>query len=326
MHEEQIRLITEFAALAPSVHNTQPWHFIANGHTLEVRADPSRRLDYLDADARQLHISCGGAIEFARLAVRALGSECVLRLAPTADDPLLLATITLAHPLPLRPSERRLIEAAARRYTDRGPYDERPVPHDVMSRIADAAAEVGCWLRTLTRPGDRLTASLLLQKAEAIETADPRYREELESWTRTTTSADGVPVQAVDGWPRDRVPDVPLRDFTGSEHYPSPGEVPSPPTVERDVIVLLGSDTDDRYGWLRSGRALASILLILTDAGIVSQPLGPVTDVPSTRVQLQRSLGLLGHPQLMLRVGYGHGRPYSGRRSVDDLLTVGPRS
>ena len=89
-----------------------------------------------------------------------------------------------------------------------------------------------------------------------------------------------------------------------------------------DVHVLLGSDTDDRIGWLRTGRALASIVLILTEAGLVSQPLGPATDVPATRAQLQRSLGLLGHPQMLMRLGYVHGEPHAGRRPVDQTLTI----
>jgi hypothetical protein len=322
MIQEEVRLITEFASLAPSVHNTQPWRFVASEHALEVRADPSRRLEYLDGDTRQLHISCGAAVEFARLAIRALGYACVVRLAPAADDPTLLATITVGHPVPAKPTERRLVEAASRRYTDRGSYDDRPVPHDVIVRMTDAASEVGCYLRMLTRPGDRLTASLLLQKAEEIESADPGYREELGRWMRNEGAPDGIPVQATDGWPLDRVPDVPLRDFTDTSHYPTPDELDTPPSVERDMLVLLGSDADDRLGWLRTGRALAMILLILTDAGVASQPLGPATDVPATRAQLQRSLGLLGHPQMLLRIGYGHGQPRTGRRSVDDTLTV----
>jgi nitroreductase len=107
MIQEEVRLITEFASLAPSVHNTQPWRFVASEHALEVRADPSRRLEYLDGDTRQLHISCGAAVEFARLAIRALGYACVVRLAPAADDPTLLATITLKQPHGATPTADR---------------------------------------------------------------------------------------------------------------------------------------------------------------------------------------------------------------------------
>ena len=322
MDIQQLRTITQFAALAPSVHNTQPWQFTADGHTIEVRTDMERMLQVLDPTARQLHISCGIAIEFARLAVRALGYDVVVRLMPEPDgDPTLLATLTVGHAMPATAAERRLIDAIPRRYTDRGPYDAKPIPGDVLNRIRDAAADRGCWLRVLDRPGDRTTAAMLLSEAEEIEAADAAYREELAAWRRTGSAPDGVPVEATMPWDHSVVSDVPLRDFVGEQHL-SPADTVSPPSVERDTLVLIGSDDDTPVGWLRSGRALALVLLILTDAGVTSQPLGPVVDVPATRGRLQRALGLLGHPQLLLRIGYGHGVPTTGRRDVDDLLKV----
>ena len=323
MNIEELQLVTTFASLAPSVHNTQPWRFVAEGHTLEVRADPERQLDYLDDNARQLHISCGGVVEFARLAVRALGYDCVVRLLPRPDDKTLIATLTLGGRSAARPGEKRMYDAAPRRYTDRGPYDDKPVPHEVLLRMADAAADVGCWVRVLNRPGDRLLATILLDRAEQIEADDPHYRKEIAEWRREAITDDGIPDAAVSSWPSDRVSDVPLRDFDGNGEHPRPGGVYERPAVERDTLVLVGSDTDDRFSWLRTGRALAAVLLTATDAGVVAQPLGPVTDVAATRAQLQRGLGLLGHPQLLLRMGYGHGRPATGRRSVDETLTVG---
>jgi hypothetical protein len=322
MNTEELQLVSAFASLAPSVHNTQPWQFVVDGHTLELRADPARQLAFLDDTSRQLHMSCGAAVEFARLAIRALGYSCIVRLMPRADNPLLVATLTLGGREAPRPGERRLYDAAPRRYTDRGPYDDKPVPRDVATRMSDAASELGCWLRVLNRPGDRLLAAILLEKAEAIEADDPRYKEELARWSRERTADDGVPATALPAWPDDRVSDVPLRDFTGNGEHPGPGRRGERPDVERDTLILVGSDGDDRLSWLRTGRALAAILLTATDAGLVSQPLGQVTDVAATRTQLQRGLGLLGHPQLLLRAGYGHGRPMTGRRPAEETLTT----
>lgn len=322
MNQEELQLVTTFASLAPSVHNTQPWQFVADGHTLEVRADPSRQLAFLDESSRQLHMSCGAAVEFARLAIRALGYTCVVRLLPRADDPCLIATLTLGNRSVAGPGEQRLYEAAPRRYTDRGPYSTRPVPPGVLSRMCDVASEVGCWVRVLNRPGDRLLTSILLQKAEEIEASDPRYQEELEQWRREGEAFDGVPTEALATWPGDLVSDVPLRDFDGKGARSRANGVRERPDVERDTLVLVGSEGDDRVSWLRSGRALAAVLLTVTDAGLVSQPLGQVTDVAATRTQLQRGLGLLGHPQLLLRIGYGHGRPATGRRPIEETLVA----
>lgn len=322
MNTEELQLVATFASLAPSVNNTQPWQFAAKGHTIEVRADRDRQLTFLDESARQLHISCGAAVEFARLAIRALGYSCVVRLLPDADDVLLVATLTTGGHADVAPGERRLYDAAPRRYTDRGPYDAGPLPAPLLGSLRDAAAERGCWLRVLDRPGDRTTAAMLLAEAEEIERSDAGYRAELAAWRRTGTAPDGIPVEAAQHWHDDVVSDVPLRDFLGDPPEFLPGDDEVPPSVERDTLVLIGSDDDTIIGWLRTGRALALVMLQLTQAGATSQPLGPVVDVPATRARLQRGLGLLGHPQLLLRIGYGHGAPTTGRRDVDDLLNL----
>jgi hypothetical protein len=327
MRREDLDFVIRRAALAPSVHNTQPWRFTATEHAIEVWADTDRLLGYLDPTSRQLHVSCGAAVEFARLAVRSrLGRACVVRLLPRRDEPRLLATLTIGHPEPSTPEERRLVDAMPRRHTDRGPYDGRPVPSVVMQLLREAVEERGCWLRVLDRAGDRATVTTLLCEAEHLESEDPAYRAELQAWTRGHVAPDGIPpaAQPDPDWV-DRVSDVPLRDFSGAGRHPQAGGEGRPPMVERDTLVLLGSDADDPRSWLRAGRALGQLLLRLTDAGLVAQPLGPVTDVPATRVRLGRELGLVGHPQLVLRIGYGHRAPSTGRRSVDEVLAVGRR-
>jgi hypothetical protein len=316
----QLEDVVEIAALAPSVHNTQPWTFISVGHTLEVRADEERQLNVLDPSSRQLHISCGAAVEYARLAVRCLGFDCVVRLLPRPGlDPRTLATLTIGGPAAPTPIEQSLTEAIPRRYTDRGPYDDRPLPADLVERVRDLAGNTGAWVRVLDRPGERTVTATLLADAESELAREPGYLAELDTWTRPAAGPDGVPVAGTTWADDNRVTDVPLRDFTGVSWHRGPDAGP-PPHIERDTLLLLGSDDDTTISWLRTGRSLAVALLTIAAKGLTAQPLGQITDVPATRTRLQHELGLLGHPQLLLRVGYGHGQPVAGRRSVDDLL------
>src|SRR5256885_2164101 len=124
MEPEEMRAIAEFAALAPSVHNTQPWRFAARSQALEIYLEPARALAVLDPDGRQMHLSCGAAIEFARLAVRSLGRACTVRLLPDGADPTLVAKLIVGLDQPTTYTEQLLIDAVARRYTDRGPYTD----------------------------------------------------------------------------------------------------------------------------------------------------------------------------------------------------------
>jgi Putative TM nitroreductase len=49
----------ERARWAPSVHNTQPWHFVVRPDVLELHVANNRKLRALDPTGRQMVISCG---------------------------------------------------------------------------------------------------------------------------------------------------------------------------------------------------------------------------------------------------------------------------
>jgi hypothetical protein len=81
------------ATRAPSIHNTQPWRFVGSGDRLEVHVDPERGLPILDPTHRQQVISCGVAVEFAAVALRAMGQDVEVDVAPEPGDPDHLATV-----------------------------------------------------------------------------------------------------------------------------------------------------------------------------------------------------------------------------------------
>ncbi|MDQ1748152.1 MAG: hypothetical protein QOD07_2415 [Frankiaceae bacterium] len=315
---DDMTAVLECAALAPSVHNTQPWRFDVAGDTIEVRAERDRQLSYLDPTGRQLHVSCGAAIEFAFLAARSIGRECTVRLLPDGGDPDLLARIQLGRARVATPTERLLAEAIPLRYTDRGPYTDRAVPADLVDDVRARAADLDVWIRTVDDADDRRALVTVLSVAEQSEAADARYGEELARWTGTDGDV-GVPADAVAGrWPSDRVSHVPLRDFTGHASQPSVegrGDA-SPPSVERDFLLMLGTPDDDPLAWLSAGRALGWALLCAASVGVSAQPLGPATDLPHARATLRHDLGLVGYPQFVVRMGYGTDRPRTRRRHV----------
>jgi hypothetical protein len=318
MDGADLQLVIDCASLAPSVHNTQPWEFVANGDSLDVRAAQERRLDFLDPDARQLHISCGAAIEFARLAVRSLDRGCEVRTRPDPADTDLLARLDVTGDVPATPLERQLVEAMPRRYTDRRPYSDLPVPADLLAKMRTAAEATGAWVKLVHETDERIALAAILTDAEAAEAADPAYAEELARWTHERAESEGLSGGAVTyDWPADRVSDMPLRDFSGQGRHPRPGAGP-PPAVERDTLLLIGTDKDEPDAWLSTGRALAQVLLRATVANVSGQPLGPATDFAETRARVRRELKLVGHPQFLMRLGYGHDRPRTGRRTESE--------
>jgi hypothetical protein len=115
--------------------------------------------------------------------------------------------------------------------------------------------------------------------------------------------------------------DVPLRRFGDA---PSSEVEQEPPAPERPLFVVVGTTCDDRHDWVAAGWALSDLLLTVERRGFAASPLTQVLELPSLRVLLRAGLGLVGYPQVVLRLGApgsSGDRTRSGRRQVADVLT-----
>lgn len=324
MDEQLVREMVAAATQAPSVHNTQPWRFVASDDTVAVWADPSRRLPVLDPAGRALHVSCGAALALAEVYARSRGVGCTLRLLPDREQPDHLADIVFAGSGAVTDAD--LAAAIPARHTDRRPFDPRPVPAELTRALALAVEHEGCWLKVIEDVDDRATVAVTLARAEEGLAADPAYREELRAWTgRREDATDGLPAGVAAGPPpAARGSSFRLRDFDPDAGAPTT-PAGDPPLAEHPLVVVLGTADDDAQSWLRAGRALGRLLLTATAAGLACSPMTQALELTDTRTRLTHDLGLLGHPQMVLRVGFPSGGQDSGwarRRPVEDVLTL----
>jgi len=328
-HEDWERVVAA-ATRAPSIHNTQPWLFVAEPDRLEVYLDRERALPVLDPTARQQVISCGSAVEFAVVALTAEGHETEVDTLTDDADPDHLATVHLTGRRAASDDDRALADAIEHRHTVRAPFQSRAVPTGMIDRLLSEAAPYGAWVKPITRSEEEVATVFLISRAEEIEQNDPDYVAELQRWVRSDPGAvDGVPVEAVPSEdPHARPSNWLIRDFVVGDREqhaflePQNPDAP-PPEVERPTVVLMGTDDDDRYAWLLAGRALGRVLLRATAHGLAASPLTQALDWPATRQRLRSRLSLIGHPQMLLRIGFppetGAGA-VSGRRPVSDVL------
>lgn len=293
--------IRQLAGRAPSVHNTQPWDVSTtetnDGVWVRVCAVPARQLPVLDPDGRQLAISCGAALDHAIVAAEGLGLRVSCGMRPAEDYPE-LARLSCSKGA-ASPEQARLLEAIGRRRTYRGRFTSRRVTHEVRQELTALAEGFGCWLRVVS-PDEEVALAVLLSKADAAEQRDPAYLKELEVWSDAPTgSGFGVPETSRDPSHGDGS-SFALRDFGAT----SPSTADDPPAADHPLLMVLGTDGDERLDWLACGRALSRLLLTATDEGLAAQPLGQVTDGVGWRSRLVAQLGLVGHAQVVLRFGY----------------------
>ena len=68
-----LKAAVQLACRAPSLHNSQPWQWVADGAGLHLYVDRSRILSSADKSGREAHISCGAVLDHLRVAMAAAG-------------------------------------------------------------------------------------------------------------------------------------------------------------------------------------------------------------------------------------------------------------
>jgi hypothetical protein len=311
------RLVVESATRAPSVLNTQPWRWNVlvsdDGTAFELSADSARVLRVTDPLGRFLVISCGAGLFNARLALRSRGLEPLVRLSPDPHEPRLLARVTATAGKPPTQEETWLFGAIPERHTNRGPFHQRSMSSGLVHRVVDAAAAEGAVLTVL----DAASARRVLQIADeaALEIArDGRRHDELSSWVHPRPAPDGIPAQAL-GPPvatgSHAVRDFPVDDLA----LPDPA-----PYEEEPTIAVLSTYGDSRTDWMRAGQALQRVLLEATLDGVQASFRNEPLEMLNHRWRVRDATTGFGHPQMVMRLGYGDPTFASPRRPVDEVL------
>lgn len=318
---ESLRQAASAALLAPSVHNTQPWRFVLAGDVLEIHADRSRQLQVVDPDGRQLAISCGCALFNARTALAARDYDALVQRLPDPGEPDLLATVGL----PVEKSDwvplANLEPHITRRHSNRQRFLETSVPPSVLYDLVQAAEQEGARLSQVRQPADRLILATLSQQADAIEGADPAYQQEMRAWTTENPKrVDGVPAMAVPYLSGEaRGDELPIRDFDTHDMGWLSAENRS---GAQECLLILTTTEDHQLSWLRAGEALQRLWLEATRADFVLSVFTQVVELPDIRERLRSELHLDDYPHLLLRIGRASRTPASGRRRLEDVLSV----
>jgi len=293
-----IRDAVMLACRAPSLHNSQPWRWIAEGGTLQLWADNCRAMTATDHTGRELTLSCGAVLDHLRVAMAAAGWNCVTERFPEADNPNHLATVLFRPTDAVSKAEQLRADAIRRRRTDRLPFDaplrwpalqsnllEAVITHDVLLDVVDDDA--------------RLNLAEASRLTEALRRYDSTYQSELRWWTSPFDSDDT------------HVPEGAMVSTTEAERldvaraFPPAGGGRRRATIDHDrsKILVLSSYNDDPWTVLQCGEALSAVLLECTVAGMATCTLTHMTETAASRNIVAQIIGTAGRPQLLIRVG-----------------------
>ncbi|MCV7268290.1 Acg family FMN-binding oxidoreductase [Mycolicibacterium doricum] len=293
---ETVRAALSLAVRAPSIHNSQPWHWRVGHNTLQLYADHTLHLPHTDPGARELLISCGAALNHCVIASAALGWRAEIHRFPNDADPWHLAAVEMHRQSP-HEVDIALAAAIPRRRTDRRLYSAWPVAAGDIALIGARAARAGVMMRRV-----EATSELRSAVASAVRqhAADHGYRAELATWSGRHAWTSGVPAASVPASVAESP--VPGRVFAGAALDQPPG---ADPAEDNAVLLALGTAADDGLARLRAGEATSLALLTATALGLATCPVTEPLEIPATRDAVRREVfEESGLPQLLFRVGW----------------------
>src|SRR6185437_663983 len=189
-----IKNALRLACQAPSLYNSQPWLWVADGVRVDLFLDPSRVM-HTDRSQREALISCGAVLDHFRVAMAAAGWTANIDRFPNPDNPEHLATIEFTPSDYVTDDQRRRADAILMRHSDRLPFMApctSPTNWETFeallrSRIHAGAAALDVLpddLRPRLAEASRLTESLRLY--------DYSYHDELHWWTAPFEASEGI--------------------------------------------------------------------------------------------------------------------------------------
>lgn len=316
---EQFRDLVAAATLAPSMHNTQPWRFVADVGGIDVYADDSRDLRVADPDHRARTISCGAALF--NLRVAAAHSRLAVSVDQFPDGPDALGHIARLNVCAGEPDRGlgTLFDAIAIRHTNRAPFTKVPIPIEIADRLVAAVASEGAYLDWLTDRYSRYRLEQLTSEATRYDTYDPVRRAERELWIGdpALSRRDGIPPVALG--PRAHAQPLVGRDFGHVQHDAHrPVEQPE----SHPAIAVLSTTSDGPQDWLAAGQALERLLLLATTYDLSASFLNAALEYPDLRDLVRDPRGPRRKFQMIMRIGHGRPTAQTPRRPVAEVLQM----
>jgi len=309
---ERLRFLLNYAVLAPSSHNSQPWIFTVGNDFVELEADESRWLRVADTDKRELYLSLGSALENLLVAAEHFDLEGSVAYFPEPEKrPDLAAKIVftaLSRASEYRPAE--LFDAITARHTNHRPYDGRPILDNDLTRLSQLVAEPGIGLHFAADPNVVRRVDELTTRADALQFADPEWRRELGKWIGEGAFGDN--------WVVSKLSKLAVSYLNLS------GTAAKKDSELLHGISMLGTVTagsDDPVSRVKAGQVFERIFLKATALGIRLQPMNQVLQIPEIKEEFA---GILppdwGEPQITFRMGYAEKEEHTPRRPVDEVV------
>ncbi len=318
---EKFSFLLNFAVLAPSSHNTQPWNFKIKNNTISVYKENKRRLPIADSNDRQLHLSVGCAIQNILIAANYFGYTANLEYKNNSDSPNLIAIISLEEQ-GKTPETESLIHSITTRKTNRGKYKIDKISSSIIDEIVNNGdSEIKVNVVSDQAKINKLGYVAAVAASRSMENRDFRIELSHHLKNNLTRSKIGMPGFSI-GIPTP--PSFLLAFLMRMLNLEKIGQKQNIALFEKSTphIVIISSATDTTEDWIKAGLKFQKISLFLDSKGISTSPWGAPIQIENFYKEIQDILDIKERPQMFFRIGYPiKSSRVSPRLLVNDVLS-----
>ena len=294
---EVIKNAVQLACRAPSLHNSQPWHWVVEGSTVHLYRDKDRSLHSTDHSGREALLGCGAVLDHFRVAMAAAGRTANVDRFPNPNNHLHLASIDFTPMDLVTDGHRRRADAVLTRRTDRLPFAGLPNWPSVESQLRAVVSSDAVRLDVIA---DELRPELAQasQLTESLRLYDSYYHAELDWWTGHFETREGIPRSALVSASESDCVDV-GRNFPVA----AAGDRRIGVGHDHSTILVLSTYDNERLSVLQCGEMLSAVLLEATMAGLATCTLTHITELEASRHIVATLIEQTTTPQVLVRVG-----------------------
>ena len=297
--EEKIKFWLNYAILAPSAHNNQPWRCKILDNKLEIYLD----LKYTPwtGTMRQTLFSIGAFIENLQQAANHFGYSSTMEAPLLIDKKSVIASLTFEQRNG-KSEEIDLFEGITKRHTNRGLYKEES-PEKIIELIKDLPKHKDVFLSTVSDIETKKKIGSIIRKGVKIALSMAPLKKELSHFVcyLSEKSGTGIPVEAM-------IKD-PEKCSTGAEWVmqkmdPEYEAVFSEEKYSKTpVIIVISTRIDTPIIWLETGRYTQKIFLQVAKQGMTHCVTAAPIEIPVLSPLLRKTSKSEGKPQMLFRVG-----------------------
>jgi nitroreductase len=308
--EEKLTFLLNYAILAPSSHNSQPWKYSVSNDSILVFADRSRQLMVADADQRELYISLGAALENLIVAADHFGYSSSIDFLPGDED---LAAKVVLQPAANSSGDPRLFSAILSRQTNRNPHQPQAISQADLETIKSLSSDANVNIFITSDSAIKKSFLDLVVAADGIQYSDANFKSELGHWlgqgvmgpTGLQAKVAQMAVVFLDMGPQQSKTDAELINST-------------------PYLGFISTSNNDSISSLKAGIVLERLWLAATALGISLHPMSQTLEVAQTKANLTHILPAQWETmqvQQAFRLGYAKpATVHSPRRPLQEVL------